>query len=485
MLIETILSTAQLRQVNLIRFLNFVDSASQKQILQKLKCNESTFYRDIRYLNSIIDPVEIKTDNLVKLIIPPNLNIRYIFSCILKKSPEILIIETLLFNETHSLNTLSDLIYTSQSTLRRIIKRMNTTLEYFNIKISSYPIKLIGDEKSICALLISLFEEKYTFNNYPFPQNQVDALETIFLSTLGNKNEHFNYSDLKRFKLISLVIIKRMQNGHIKIISPSNLQDIYYETILKGISKENFRSIFKLDLNSNNLNYMFYPFTNTNFIISTNHLTLLRNSEILIDKKLIMFEKLINNISIKYNLKVENIDVLLFHLYNTSEILFGSYSIIYDKTKEFVAELTLYNESFIDYLKTELKKIDLSNSWNESSYYTLSYVLITHWKNLALYLKQSVSVLKVGLFFDSDTEHLLYIMDELNEEFKYILDIQPIYALTITQLKIEIKKFDFIITNIPNLDIDSTIIAIPMYPKYSDIKKIHTLYKKLKLNLGI
>lgn len=481
MSIENILSSSQLRQLHLLRFLIKNGPVSQKIILTKFNYSNATLYRDISNLNSTLDPIKISTNDLIKISMPAHYNNRFIFSALFKQSIEFNLIEEIYFHENHSLLSLADMFFVSESTIRRMIRKINKVLLPYEIKIGSTPIKLSGNEKNIYNLMVRYFDEAYPSHDYPFSSLKLNTLQKIILSTADTQNDNFNYPDVERLKLIVIVIITRLQNGNTvdaPMVTPPNISD---NILSNPVYKKLFKAIFKIELNTETLSQILYPFSATNFFTDQQQLKEMASKNERIGNKVSLFTQLVKKIATRYNISLNNPDDLVFHLFNTSELKQKFTSILYDKNKEFVDAATLYNTEFINYVKNELIQLKNDPYGEEENIFSLCYILITHWKNLAIQLKKNSFKLKVGLFFDSDLEHMYFINDSLNEELNHILEIVPLDLLTNKELKAASKNFDFIITTIPDLNYSSVpVICIPMYLRPTDFENIVQMYKKIQ-----
>lgn len=486
MSIENILSSSHLRQLYLVRFLITNGPISQKDILNKFNYSNATLYRDINNLNNMLNPIKILTNDWIKISMPSHYNNRFIFSAFFKQSTEFNLIEEIYFHENHSLLSLADKLFVSESTIRRLIRKINKVLLPYEIQIGSTPIKLFGNEQKIYSLMSRYFFETYPRHDYPFPSLQLNTLQKIILSTAAKQNDNFNYPDVERLKLSIIIIITRLQNGNtlnIHIATPSNISD---RVLFNPIYKKLFKTIFKIELNKETLSQILYPFSATNFSTDQKQLKEMASKNEQIRNKVALFTQLVKKIATRYNILLDNADVLVLHLFNTSELKQTIPSILYDKHKEFVDESTSYNTDFINYVNKELTQLKEDPYGEEENIFSLCYILITHWKNLAIQLKQNSLKLKVGLFFDSDLEHMYFIKDSLNEKLNHILKIVPLDFLTNKELKSASKKFDFIITNIPDLNYSSVpVICIPIYLRSTDFENIFKMYEMIQRTKNI
>lgn len=268
--LENILSTKNLRELTLIRFLIKNGSTHPSIIIKKLNYSGTTLYRDIQQLNTVINPIQILTKNNIELYFPKKFNNRQIFSALLTQSPEFNLLEEIFFNENHSLLSLSQKIFLSESSTKRVIKKINSVFKIYAISITSFPIKITGEEKNIWNLMIRIFEEKYPNHNFPFEKKEQYALQKIILKNLKKESLNLNFSDVAQLKIMTLVILKRMQNGHMNEITTSNLPETYWIFLNNHLYKRIFKSILKIDLTKKILYIFFLLFSKQDLLLILN-----------------------------------------------------------------------------------------------------------------------------------------------------------------------------------------------------------------------
>ncbi|MDZ5759265.1 helix-turn-helix domain-containing protein [Carnobacterium maltaromaticum] len=475
---KNILSANHLRQVTLVEFLVKKNNTPQQDVIKLLNYNKNTFYRDVETINTYAAPIQIQLGQNVTLFIPMNYSIGYFYSCVLFDSVEFTIIETLFFNENYSINELSEKLFISSATLRRLIKKINTELSNAHFHIDTQTLKIRGDEEQICNFLIYFLAEKYAGKELPFRES-----ETIFLRKLTQiimKKNHIklSYSDFERVFLWTMVSIIRIQH---KISSPTTRKiPNYIDSSLlndKSLLKL-FKAVFKFDLTAQTLSHLFYIFLSGNYAISETHLDYLMAENESISTDVLQLNTLIQNLSRTFDIEVLNQKKLILSVYNVSTMLVGKPYILYNRDKEFVNNLTNYQPFFKQALDKELRTLASLKKWEPHNMYSLAYILLTHWEQLAIKLKEIGEPLSIGLFFDTDKEHMQYIRDELSLHHENRLEISIINDSTLSSFKYDATQFDLIITTIQGIFIPGTpVLCISMYLQLKDYAYIQEIYE--------
>lgn len=157
-------------------------------IQEHFQYNHTTLLNDLADLNSIISPCEIiKTANLEYFLhFPNNTNIEYVYSCFLQVAPEFRLLQQLIFNTYPSTEALAEALYVSNSTVKRMITRINQILlEKFSFKIQTSPLTFSGDETKIINFFIAFLKESYVTSTQLLSKEQniflINYLRSLYL----------------------------------------------------------------------------------------------------------------------------------------------------------------------------------------------------------------------------------------------------------------------------------------------------------------
>ncbi|EOH94627.1 helix-turn-helix domain-containing protein [Enterococcus villorum] len=186
------------RQVKLALLLG-MKSMDCDTLTKQLNVTKKTLLSDIVFFNHTYSPVVVEIDQyqITTLKIPNDMNLEDLIKKILNHSTNVQILKTIFTEEPH-LSKLAEKLYLSETSIRRIVLKMNT---YFSqkkwpitIKIASH-LQIIGNESFVRHFFCSMFREIYK------PQ-QLPHFEYIFdLLRRYHKKKH-TYTSISTYKLI-------------------------------------------------------------------------------------------------------------------------------------------------------------------------------------------------------------------------------------------------------------------------------------------
>ena len=210
----TLISKKNYQYISLLNLL-FQTSPTIDEVLDDFNVTRNTLVSTIDNLNSIIEPASIEI-NKNKLYLSFDYSTSYdeMIANILKETLEYNILLTIFFNETHSYLSLSEELFTSESTIRRNMKDLNESLSTIDIVIKNNPFKLIGDEKNIRRLMVLVIKEVYGLDNLPFPTKDINYLKNIYKKTIHLLPRKKQLQDYNNFLLFSGVSFNRERLGH-------------------------------------------------------------------------------------------------------------------------------------------------------------------------------------------------------------------------------------------------------------------------------
>lgn len=480
------LSKQHLRHLKIINLLYSNKNMTLDKISFTLGFNSRTLRKDIEQINDYSAPIEIlSSKNGFYTYIPMNYNINYLYAAILRDSTEFSLIEEIFFNENHSIDSLSEKLFISSSTLRRTISYINKTLKKKQIKISSQPLLLTGNEAEICNLIIHIIEEKYGIASIPFPKIQVGALDKILTWVAKTNGQRLDFCELNRLRLWIMVILTRVRNGHIKKAKDAKFPEGVDTSLLKNkVLTGLFKSVFKIELTEQVAYSLFGVFIDTKFAFNYEHLKELAASDDSIKVSIEKNMQLLDTLSNRLEIPIENKEHILLNIYNTialSTNLSSENYILYNASQVLVNRITNQHRYFNDILNEALRKIFGTTGHNKHRRDSLTYMLLTHWRNLAVHLQQGTPAVNVGILLDTDTEHMELIKDELHVRFDNKFNVSIAEEFTLSAFKKKASMYDIIVTNIPGLSFtnNTMVVCISMFPTPLDIKNLQNCYDKL------
>lgn len=481
---RSILSKIDQRHLLILESLFDSEFLTLEKLSKITNTSKRNVQNDVQSINSYISPMEIYS-SLKKgyyLSYPSNYSIDFIYRCTLKKSLEYTLIEMIFFEKWKNLEDYAESMYLSLSTLKRMINKINQEEEKLGFKISIGPIKLIGDEKKICSFMTTFFTEAYENEHFPFPRIQIKALTKIINIVDSNNMQELNYPDKYWLKVIIMVSIIRLQNGHHTKLGPINLEPFQLAITHNFFIKRLFKTIFKLQLTEEVLYRLLYPFINKNFSTDYDSLIELTKESPSVNKKFMTVKTFLKDLSIIFDISLENRQLLTLELYNTFQMMYRENYIIYNKKAIFIKAFTQGNSYLSDIIYSSIQKaLSLKKDLKQFELEELAYILITHWPNFATKIQKLKVIYSVGVFMDSDIEHTQFIASTLAHKYANDLDFKVLSSKTIDQFLVDSKNYEFVVTNISGLtNNETTFICIEFFPSTKDYTNISELLSKLQ-----
>lgn len=475
-----LLSTKSLRQLELLEYLYDNDWLTLDVICDKIGYSEKSIRSEIQYINQSSHYLLFETSQKfgIRLLIPDNYSRTIIYSYVLSNSLEFKLLEIIFFVESFSNDMLAKKLFISNSTLRRMINNINKKLVKYNFSISTNSCKLIGSEAAIRNFMIHFIFEKYSDTNYPFPKTQLFFLEQLFYSVEKKSNFALNYPDIEKLKIWTIVTIIRVKNGHILNVSEIS-ENNHFDTILSNkLFMTLFKTIFKLELDLSLLKQLFLIFLNGKYAENFSHLQLIIESNM--ENKLLYnkCKRLLDCMSEELNIKIINYDHVLLHFFNEINLYYGNNYILFDKHEDFIKNSNSQSIFFYKIFLNKYQNIFGIDSCSQSQVFNLCYCLIIHWKNLMYHLEEKTKPVVIGLFFNSDIEHMHFLRDYIEYLFHRQCSISIIEQNSISDFKEKSINYDIILTNIDGIKLKKpTLYCCSIFPTINDLAAIGKIIK--------
>ncbi|MGO2265987.1 MAG: helix-turn-helix domain-containing protein [Vagococcus salmoninarum] len=478
-----LLSKADQRYLIILETLWQQRSQTLALLAEKTGFSKRNTQNDIITINSFISPLKIitSTKDGYSLFIPDTFSIDFIYSCILKNSVEFSFLEAVFFENCSRLEDYAETLFVSVSTLKRMIHAMNESLSKYNIRITTSPIQLIGDEKVISSTIFMLFSEKYDFDELPFSTIQQTTLTKLIDLVLKKDSHFYTFSDIHMLKTICLIAIIRIQNKHIQNYSEKLLDDYDVSFINNFFIHHAFKSIFRIELNNQTLIRLLYPFISGTFAFDTDHLQKIAKKSDHNQKVVNHLDNFLESISREFKLPLVNKDQLILELFNVYHFNYSEPYLIYNKKKAFLSTF-LENAPYTSELiyKGIQRASSLQDEFKSYELEELTYIFITHWKGFAHVIKSLEPQFSVGIFLNSDLEHAYFLKTMLNSIFYNELNFHVINGTNLEVVYKQTHEYSMVITNVSHFKSKNTPhICIGMYPTANDIQKIAAEYARL------
>ncbi len=468
---KKLLSTKDLRVLTILETLN-EENISFEEMLKRLNITSKTLRLDIECINIDFNPIQIKesVDKFLYLSIPISHSFSWIYPICLKMSNEFQFLEVLFLEEGIDFFTLMERLFISESSLRRLIQRINYLLTDENIHIETNPLKISGNETSIRNFFIHYFMEKCPDGLYSFGKDKWNSVSKLLDQYLSTNYPNITYTDLEKIRILLIVSLIRESYGNKQNASAHSSKELVLN-IEESVKEEIFHS-FNIHLTKDYIINLFPHFFSSNF--SLNEQEFFINAEINEEVRLVklLFENMINEISKEIDLPIPNLNKLLMDLCNAFFLDYGKPYILYDLHGKFVKHLKKLNPKWVSIFEKKLIAI-LEQTKNDTFHLNnYLYIIITHWKKLYEYLRDKDKITEIGIFFNTDLEHTKFIKNMLETEYSQRVSFEIIESREIENIFEQFQKYDYVITNIPSSNF-SNVICFSNFPTKNDLEILH------------
>ena len=481
--IINLLSKQDKRYLVILESLFLKESQTINDLMIVTNSSRKTIREDLQVINEFISPMFIKTSHDgCHLNSPPNIGIDYIYSCILQISKEYTFLEMIFFEKEKNIEAYARKMYLSQSSIRRMITRINKQTKKYDFKISTAKLQLVGNEVHIYNTMIYYFKEKYIHQNYPFSKIQKKALNILINYALKKYPKFNTMSDIYLLELIVLVSLVRIQNNHQIIISIDTEIDGFLAEVLEDkMLKILFKSVFRIELSKKNIIHLFYPFIKGEFAFTYEDVIKVTQKHDKLKQYVEDTNRYIDNIADILNIPISNKEQIIIEIFNLIILNAGNDYLLCNKKMFFLTHFSKDSPYITNILYKEVEKnFFYLDNMTDNDKDQFIYSLVIHWKELSDKIYSFNPIYRVGIYMNWDVEHNLFINGVLSQHFLGRLTFEPILANSYEEAQIIFQHYDFILTNISNLEADNiTFIICNEYPSVDDLYNISKMYLKL------
>lgn len=475
---KRMLSKRDFRVFEIINLLVEHPTMTLNEISSLVEISIRTLSDEIKNINSIISPSKIITSQEgILLFIPAESSIREIYGKILSESLEYKLLRYLFFYESRKADDIAEDLFISTSTLARSIKSISQLLNEDEIVIDTFNHCIIGDELTISKMFTSLFLEL----QFVEEEELIDEDQKAILLTLQNKMRQQGYlttifPSRNDLTIWLYVRVQRIKNKHYFVIEEdSNNYDSFLDD---SILCQDFLEIFDLNLNSSIIEQMFYPFYTKKYAKVYDDIELLT----VVNKKANYLYKnikeLIDKTARTMTINTKNTEELQVLLFNLLQFTNHPLYILYSKSNMFIKKFIKENAVICAVIKKHINSI--FPNYNEEAKNMILYYIVTCWEALFHRVKMNFNALSIGILIDANKGHRELILDMIQNSSKaktIILSLESIRDIE------SIKTIDVVITNIPNIKLDTTeIVYIDEYLNYNDLRNILLAQERIYRN---
>ena len=480
---KDILSSRSKRQLELVELLADNDWVTLATASETLNAPVKTLKSDMIELEALLAPTTIEASKKYGIRLAANYDFckTSIYQKFIKNSVEFQLIENIFLHSFSTIIDLADNLYTSVSTIKRIVLRVNQLLQLEGFTINLKKMQLVGDPHSICNFMQHYFYEKYGVAESLLTPPQLIILDQVGLQivkqALQNKSSHdLDFSLLNRLRFYTYTVINLLKHN-----SENQLSDIaekQFAILNDTYACDEFYSQFQLPLSQANLNTFFYLFFSDEYIDSLAQAQKMIKNDRNAYLKYQKIETLLLEIEKKMDSKCHNFENIFIRLYNLDYQIHGRTYILHDKNKEFLLSIKNLYGHFPMELIQSLQAIFYSSPHKEYMINESISILFTNWPDLLDRLEYSTPTMKACLLFNSSIEY----MDMLSERITYYLrgrfSCTPLHITSLEELEKQAVEYDCIITNIPEIYINTIpTIVIPLIPDAKSFDKLMLVYE--------
>lgn len=476
-----LLSNHDLRQLQLLEFLlkNKQKWLSLKELSDSLGIPIRTLHTDIHEINTYVEPVYIKVSSSgIKITMPPSYSERYLYKRILEESREFHLIEQVFTNEKETIESLSDKLFISLSTAKRMIKDINRILQKEGFFIHGKPLSFLGDERKLTQFMSFYFSEKYFFLEEFMTDKQHSLITNLITSMMNKMGKTLNYPEFKRRAIWIYLNCLRLKNGHdLPMASESKYP---YSVLYDKNFCDNFFTVFEIHLTDKTIQQLFYILMSDYYVYNMEELRqLIRQAPR--QKKLYQeIDAILNHISTDLNVPLEtgSREKLLIDLINIINLRGNRIYVLYNRGEHFLFNLSASYFNIQDIIEGYIKD-GFSFPLKEAEQNELTYILLTHWPELYKKIRSIELPVKVFLLIDADVELGLIIKEELETYTHYNIEVTILKTYSKEQLS-DISADSILITNIPGMrHVNCRLLCIEEFLNRRDWEEIDMMIEDL------
>ena len=433
-----ILSKKMKRQLLLLELLFEGETYRFQDLESQLKCSSKTLRNDLMDIDSYAKEINIHTDreNGIFAEIAPHVTEEYIYRIIMNESIEYQFLEAIVLNKYTNYLEVTEQLFISESTLRRMVKRINLSLEQYHLRIRGL-IRLTGNTQLIEKLTIQLLLEKYVCLEEAFNEEICQKSRQLYLKYITNnqlqdiirKLEHRKHNQLLFYIAMKIYQVKNEKQFIEK--EQNNL------LCLESNEKQNTSLWLSLEEDQDLIKYIFEQ----PFVCSL--LDIQNNSDDYQQKPYLtkMVEILLDYLEIKYQIKCEERQEICYKIIND-----GDYMKNDEFTRKLVALLLVYWHDL-------LKKIETSKQ--------IRALIVTNSEQYASYI-----IAKLELY--------------LGGRYRFVASKTPV----VTDQMLHKENYDCIVSNtMLNRQFNIPIFGISIYPKSREIQNLIFFYQQTRTEI--
>jgi len=471
---KALLSKQDRRQLEFLELLMNHTSLSLSQVKAYTDYPTRTLSSDIRQINAYIKPARVITSSGgVRLEIPSSISARYIYAQILRRSREFKLLIYMFFHEYKKQDDIALEFFLSISTLRRMITTLNKGMKERDIKISSAPYMIVGDETAISTYFFSIFSEIDPQLKEISSSNERKMITALCRKITAEGHFQLNYPRMCRLHIWVYVRLNRIKNDHHIIDSNNDIERFQTEIVKDEMFCREFLQTFKMKLDKQLIFELFFLFLRFGFAKDHEEMECIISCSAPHRALYNKIEDLLECIGKDLEFPLTDTRPLTLELFNILQITERPPKVLYSRCRVFSWGFARENALTAGIIRRHIAAIFDITTDPDETLDLIFYLLVTNWPGLINKLRDSMLKLVVGILFDSDVKHSQFFADlteRLSQRRLQLVFPTPAEGALPASV---CTGIDLLITNISNLSVGgSKVICIAAYPTPIDQARI-------------
>ena len=455
-----LLEPVLLRQLRELETIHQMGQVRPDVLASRFRLSTKTLMKDFSDIEDIIAPIAVANNSrgLYTLEIPPEYSMDHIYMSFIRRSDRFALLELLFFHQNLTLTEAAERLYSSESTVKRMIASINAVIKPFGIFIETRPLRMAGDERDISNFYVLLFTEKHSIPAEAFPPEKQKATEHLVRYWFRENDIPLNFSDLNRLKIWLLVTLQVADGAPTaREITPAVTgarRDEFDDKEIKGEYRISFREALTEDRIWQAMNLIFPQ----GYVLSAEMLARSLREH---PENVPVYEsakEVVRRVSeflvLSDNDGAEDEELVrdLYNIFNMARTLRLPQYLLNEKRRLFFEMSAEQEKELYYYLEEIFEEIRIPNyHWKQSDFYEIFYILMTHWAALLPVMQDMMKKCRIGLFFDTDREHENYIRRQLEYRFTRRIEVEIVDVLSKEEFADRKFDYDLILTNVQDL----------------------------------
>jgi hypothetical protein len=480
-----ILSKKMKRQLLLLKLLFEGETYRFQELEHQLNCSSKTLRNDLIDIDSYAKEIKIHTDreNGVYAEIAPHVTEEYVYRTIMNESIEYHFLESILLNRYTNYLELAEQLFISESTLRRMVNRVNLVLKHYHLRIRGL-IRLTGEKQMIEKLTIHLLLEKYI------------SLEEAFSEEICKKARQLLSTYIEKKQLQELIAkLGHREHDQLLFFTASQLYQLENEKqFLERDQNKSFSvetndkatNFSQKDVKENNeyLEKLLFeqPFVRSILSSEKNRQEYQQNKQ-LVETVCVFIDYLEMSYQVACHTRQEVIDKVISEKDYVENLSFVLYDKHHQFLKQILPEIEIIQVGLKNYVIQNQQRNLLKQMNNDEFSRKLVTVLLVCWPALLKKIEMSKQI--SALIVTNSKEYASYIIEKLElylgGRYRFVVNSTPL----VTEQLVHKEKYDCIVSNtMLNKQFNIPIFGISIYPKSREIQNLIFFYQQKKVKVA-